>query len=271
MGLKNLAKQVREEEKSLKAPVQEKFVEALDQFIVRSRTRKAEERPVRKAFNPSSYYKCARMQWYKLQGVPEKKQRNARSERILEVGTALHEWVQTKVLMEIDAESDSLIHLVPKEEIPAYGKVGIEFIEEHNAAPTEVKFIDTRYTKEIPISAMVDGVIHFQGKDYLFEFKTINPKDYSTLIEVPSDYVKQGALYSLCTGISSVIFLFICKGTQNWKAFVIEYTDAQREWVVQRIQQIESHVLSGTLPDKEVSDQCKWCGYKMLCDKDRKA
>lgn len=269
MGLKELSKKVKQGEND--RTVEQRFVSALDKYIVTSRAERAQERPRRLAFNPSSYYKCQRQQWYKLMGVKEQKQYRARSERILEVGTALHEWVQTKVLMEMDEKEDSQIHLIPKEETPVYGRDDFTFIEEHSAPPTEVKFLDTRFTKKIPISAMVDGIFHFEGLDMIFEFKTINPTSFSTLVEPSIDYVKQGAMYSLCLELPRVLFLFLCKGTQQWRSFIVEYTQEQREWVILRIQAIENYVLTEELPPKEESKQCNWCGFKGLCDKNKKS
>lgn len=209
--------------------------------------------------------------FYKLKEVVEKKKRYARSEKILDVGTQLHEWVQREVLMKIDEIKDHPLKLIPLTELPTYAEPGIEWIKEHNAPPTEIKFVDSRWTQVYPISAMVDGAFSFLSKDVLFEFKTINPTDYATLIEPLNDHIKQGAIYSLGTGVRWVVFLYLCKGTQQWKAFLVQFEDKHDDWVKARIQQIEQYVVDDILPPAEIDSNCNFCGFKYLCDKDLKA
>lgn len=267
MSLKKLANKVKKEIKAADKTFEEHFTDAIDRFLVKD---PENPRPKRLAFNPSQYYKCMRALYYNLKGLTGKKKRYARSERILAVGTALHEWIQEEVLMKMSEVTDSEIRLLPKEELPSFGAEGIEFIEEHHAPPMEVKFLDYRFTKKFPISAMVDGSLTMQSKDFLFEFKTINPKDFEFLIEPLTDHIKQGAIYALSTGVKSVMFLYLCKGTQNWKPYLVTYTQEQLDWVVNRIQTTEQHVLEDTLPPKEESTQCNWCAFKALCTKDLK-
>lgn len=266
MSLKSLANKVKKENKEHDKTFEEKFIGQVDQFLVAP---PKEERPTRLAFRPSSYAKCQRLVYYFLKGIKEKKKENPRSKRILEVGTALHEWIQTEVFMKMDLE-DYQIKLVPKEELPSFGQEGIQFLEEHNAPPMEVKFLDHRWTEKFPISAMVDGSMTFMNKDMLFEFKTINPNDFDLLIEPLTDHIKQGAIYSLSTGVKSVMFLYLCKGTQQLKSYLITYRQEQLDWVVNRIRSIEGYVLRDELPPKEESKHCTWCGYKTLCDKNLK-
>lgn len=266
MSLKKLASQIKKEKREQEKTIEERFIEAIDEFMTAPPT---EVRKKRLAFNPSSYYKCMRAKWYELKEVPATDGKvYARSQRILGVGTALHEWIQG-ILMEMD-RSGAGIKLIPIEEIPAYGKEGFEVIREHKSSPMEIKFLDYRFTEIFPISAMVDGALDFNNKHMLFEFKTINPSDFEFLFEPLIDHIKQGAIYALCTGVRQVMFLYMCKGTQNFKAFFVQYTDEQMEWVVNRCRTIEEYYKADELPPKEESDQCKWCAYKSLCQKDQK-
>ena len=98
---------------------------------------------------------------------------------------------------------------------------------------------------------MIDGALEYEGYPFIFEFKTINPKDFEYLIEPLQDHIKQGAMYSLCTGIRKVMFLYLCKGTQNLKAFTVDYRDDQLQWVINKIRGVEEKVLKNELPDKE--------------------
>lgn len=266
LSLKNLAKQVKKETKESSRTFEELFIASVDQFIVDKEVKKG-EREKRKAHNPSGFYKCQRMQWYELNDFPKKiRPRGARLYRVLDIGTITHEWIQEQILMVMDKEPKSPIRLIPKEELPVFGKEGIEFITEHHAPPMEVKFLDHRFTKLFPISAMVDGALVFATKNTIFEFKTMNTKDFQLLIEVPMDYRKQGALYSMSLEVNNVLFLFIDKDTQEFKAYLVEYGEPQHEWVRSRIQGLEGYVERKELPPKEVSDNCRWCPFKGACD-----
>lgn len=272
MGLKALAKKVKQSNRATDKSFEEQFLEKVDKFFVASPEELGKEpRPTRLAFRPSSFYKCQRQLFYFLNGSKEKKKEYPRSKRILEVGTALHEWIQTQVFMEMDKLGTFDIKLLPVEELPSYGQEGFEILREHNAPDMEVKFLDTRFTQKFPVSAMVDGAMSFMGKDFLFEFKTINTDDFEYLIQPLPDHVKQGAIYALCTGVRKVMFVYLDKNKQFLKAYLVEYTQEQLDWVVARMQSVENYVLEGELPPKEADDKCKWCGYKGLCDKEELA
>lgn len=263
MSLKKLAKQVKEQQKQNALTIEEKFIGAIDSFLVSSSYNSKKERL---AFRPSSYYKCKRQVYYFLSGVDGEKRLYPRSQRILQVGTKLHEWVQEEVLSKMEEYG---VTLLPMEELPNYGKEGLEFIKEHGASPMEIKFLDYRHTTKFPISGMVDGWMEFENISFLFEFKTINPNDFSMLIEPLKDHVKQGAIYSLSLGVKKVLFLYLCKGTQNLKAYMVTYNEQQLEWVEKLINEIEENVLEKELPDKEEGLECRYCAYSRLCKENK--
>lgn len=269
MSLKNLAKAIKKEHKEANKTIEEKFIGEVDKYLVDKAIREGEEKGRRLAFRPSQYSKCQRLTYYFLKGVDGDKKIYPRSQRILQVGTQLHEWIQRDVFMEMDKEGYP-IRLLPKEELPFYGVDGVEIIEEHGAPPMEIKFLDYRYTEKFPISAMIDGAIEYDNYPMLFEFKTINPKDFEYLIEPLVDHTKQGALYALSIGIRKIMFLYLCKGTQNLKAYLVTYTDEQLDWVARRLKNIENHVLNDTLPDKEEGISCRFCEYASVCKSDLK-
>ena len=264
MSLKGVASRIKKEQKKANSSLAEQFIAALDNYLVTSRTEEDKQRSSSIAFKPSSYYKCGRAVYYSLKGFPQKEKKYPRSVRILEMGTFIHQWVQEQVIMRFNEQENSPVKLIPVEELPSFGKAGVVFIE-HASPLMEVKFKDYRFTKEIPISAMIDGAIEFNNFSFVFEFKTINQEDYNTLIEPTKEHVKQGALYALSTGINSVMFVYYSKNKQDWKAFQVDYTKEQLDWVKKRLVDLEESVLTNSPPPKEPSDQCRWCGHKELC------
>jgi hypothetical protein len=119
MGLKSLANKIKEEQKEANKPFEEKFIDEIDTFLV-DKAKEIAEKPSRLAFRPSQYFKCKRQVYYFLNGIKGKEGIYPRSQRILQVGTKLHEWVQEDIFMQMDKEGYP-IRLLPKEELPFYG------------------------------------------------------------------------------------------------------------------------------------------------------
>lgn len=264
MSLANLASFVRSSEDKKEPSFEDQFIKVIEDYLVDSRYQAELERDTIPAFRPSSYYKCKRQVWFSLHGTAAQKQ-YPRSIRILEVGTALHEWIQEDVFMKLGINNP--VTLLGVEDLPVHNQEGIEFIKEHSAPPMEVKFRDYRFTRVVPISGMIDGFFNFLNKDCLFEFKTINPDDFKYLLQPLEDHKKQGALYSMCLGIRYILFLYLCKGTQNWKPYLVEYSEEDYKQVKETISEIENYFLRKLPPPKEDSKECRWCLFKNTCQK----
>lgn len=262
MGLSSLVKTIKKENKEKNKPIEQKFVDVIDKFIVEKALES--EPSSRLAFHPSQYYKCERQTYYYLKQVQVSKKVYPRSERKLQVGTKLHHWIQNDILIPL-GNSEHSINILKAEDMPHYGKKGLTFIQEHGASPLELKFIDESYTEIFPISGMVDGAFEFMGFPMLFEFKTINPSDFEYLIEPLPDHIKQGAIYALCTGLRKIMFLYLGKGIEEFKPFCVNYNDEQLDWVVKKLTTIENYILNNVLPDKEEGIVCRFCAYSKYC------
>jgi CRISPR/Cas system-associated exonuclease Cas4 (RecB family) len=267
LSLKKLAQMNKKETKDNSRTVEELFLGSIDDFLMTRAKEKDDPKKKRKAHNPSGYYKCWRAKYYELLDFPSSQQKYvAKMQRVFDVGTITHEWIQDQILSKMSERTDSPVKLIPKEEMPTYGAEGITFTAEHNSSPIEIKFLDYRHTKLFPISAMIDGAFNFMSKDILFEFKTINSKDFEFLIEPLLDHRKQGAMYVTSLGIKLVMFVYINKDNQLMKAYLVEYTNEQVEWVISRMTTLEGYVERKELPPKEVSMQCNYCAFKYQCD-----
>lgn len=260
MSLKRLEKLLKNNITEYKKTEGDLFVKTLDDFILEKASRNEKENI---AFRPSQYYKCMRQIWYFLNGYKKDSVKNPKSERILQVGTALHEWVQTKILLELNSCSSNF-RVLTKDDLKVFEKEGIECIVNHSAPPTEIKFLDRRFTKYFPISAMVDGVIEFNGNIFIFEFKTINSNGFKSLTAPLKAHTKQGAIYSMCLEIPKVLFLYLNKDTQDWAAFDYEYSETQYKWVRDRLETIENYYETKIIPPREEGD-CYYCDYKNIC------
>lgn len=267
-GLKKLAGKIKKEEKLASRTYEDLFIATVDDYMIKDR--QLNERRRKKTFNPSSYFKCKRLQWYSFKsidaGVEVSSSRSARLNRIFEVGSRLHEWFQDAIIMDM-SDKGYPVKVLTINDLPVKDKAGLQFMGVHSSSPMEIKFRDSSYSN-IPISAMIDGFINFMDMDVLFEFKTINADDFTLLLEPLIDHVKQGAMYSLCLGIDRVLFLYLCKNTQNLKAYVYEYNNSHRDWVIDRISEIEDLYKKNILPEKEVGTDCRYCAFKKLCGVD---
>lgn len=270
MGLGKLAKAIKVENKKADETLEGSLLKVIDSFFrAPAKDKGMEERVSRLAFRPSSIHKCARELYYFLSGEKEVEKVNPRSQRILEVGTALHEWIQEDVFMVMGKLAKFPVELLEDKDMYSYGMEGITYVKEHSAPPMEIKFVDTRWTEKFPISAMVDGALRFGGEDMLFEFKTINTKDFGILIEPKREHRIQGAVYALSTGIRKVLFVYLDKNTQDLKLYLVEYTQIQLDYIINRVQSIEECVVNKQVPDMESKGtNCIWCKYKHLCGKE---
>lgn len=273
MSLKALAKMVKDEIKEQDKTTSERFVEMLDGFLISSRD--AAEH-AKHCIRPSNYYKCMRQIWYKMLEFPSKETYTAKGIRTLNVGTAIHEWVQKEVLM----HKDFPITLLGSKDIPSYKEDRIYFFTaEQNRVEgrpvIEIGYIDKRWTNKYHLYSIIDGAFHYENRDYIFEFKTINPEDYGYLYDILPEHKKQISLYSLSTGITNAMVLYMNKGNQQWKAFEIEISDLQRQWAKERVGEIDRHLINLTLPPKEIeklpkygpnATSCTYCPYKEICE-----
>lgn len=268
VSLAQLAKKIKAEIKEQEKPIGEKFISVLDDYLVRSRSIIEEESIY--FIRPSLYYKCIRQIWYEMLRYPRTGKWKAKSIRTLEIGTALHEWVQEKIFMQVDFP----ISLVPVNELVVWGQEGIEFFNEQqnkkeNRPAMEIGFVDKRWTERYFIYGIVDGIIHFENRDMIFEFKTINPSDFEYLFEPLEDHKKQAALYALSLGINNIMFLYLNKGNSQWKAFHYIVTQEQKDWALNRIQLIDKYLINRILPEKEENNYCNFCAYKNICNENK--
>lgn len=273
MGLKDLAKAIKTDTEQASMRLEDRFLYQLDAFIKRQGD--AEElnrKSTLKSIKPSSYAGCLRSILFELQGLKASETNTAKAYRVLDVGEITHRWVQDKILASMHNDESVAFRVLSAMELPVYGVDGVEFIDKHGSSPLEIKLRDYRYTPTLPVSLMVDGAFCVEGINALFEFKTINTDGFKRLIEPQIKHQIQGVLYSLCTGVPRVLFVYIDKNTQDLKAYLVEYTQEQFDWCLNRLKTIEYYFNnpSEIVPAESIQNNdgnCRWCKYKGDCSK----
>lgn len=271
MALKNLAKTLNKERKV--KPPQEEFLAMLDKVILELDEEKEPQPQDR--IRPSQIHKCERSIWYSLKKFPMQKKKYPRSVRILDIGTAHHEWIQA-ILMKCITPRHGIRLIMPDEMATMLPK-GVEWVKDNSKGgddkymDLETRFRDHRVTSDIPVTGSCDGMMELDwlpGEVVAFEYKTINQDDFQYLIQPLKKHILQGAFYCYGFGIRKVLFLYENKNKQEFKAFIYEYTDAQIDWIERKIKRLVAARTSNELPDKNPFDdkECQYCEYRWACD-----
>jgi hypothetical protein len=154
---------------------------------------------------------------------------------------------------------------------------------------------------EIP-KAKIDGIGIFNGKLWIYEFKSINDggfngKKYPSGFVVPplnmpkDEHLRQAMLYAYLleeglengdyshikelegiTEVEGVIYLYINKNDSEIKEFKIKKDMSVFEGVVKDIVAIQEYNEQGKLPPKtKIISNCKFCDFAKRCEQNKKA
>lgn len=136
-------------------------------------------------------------------------------------------------------------------------------------------------------SGKIDGVMVIDGKLWIAEFKSINQKGFSGLMQPSPDHMIQATTYyyvfneHLKAGkyahierlrgfqkAEGVLYLYVNKDDTNQKEFAMTEQDELFALIVQKITSIVDDYNSKTLPPK-TQDYCYSCPYRDSCKKNR--
>jgi hypothetical protein len=204
-------------------------------FIARKKVREAEHHPEGEYFHPSSLGQCIRKLWFQEKKAPQNEggMQTAddllRWHLILETGTYVHVMIQN-----LCAKAGVLL----KREIPIINK--------------EHKIIGT-----------ADGKLFINGKKYLLEIKTINPRDYARLSQAELGHRRQAHAYMKCLGLTAAVILYFNKGGDSkFKEFVVPFVNDRIEWHYRNVR-------TNTLPPREGVNPrlmpCLYCQFTHVC------
>lgn len=258
-SLKNVIKAI--ERANSVVPVEQQFLDDLKRSI--------ELDDVKNTRKPSQSYKpsgmnCIRSMYYQVIGVEGVSEHSYTLVGICEAGTDRHERIQTAIsrmkLNGFDCEYIDVADYVKSRGLEEY----LDVVEK---CGNETKL----YDRNRNISFLCDGIIKYQGKYYIVEFKTEASFKWRDRKGVDPKHYNQARTYSLELKIDDVIFVYINRDILDYKAYLYEVTEEERDSIIDLIARCQSYVEDKKVPpvpEDAGPKKCAYCNYKDLCKRD---
>ena len=126
------------------------------------------------------------------------------------------------------------------------------------------------YDRKHNISFLCDGIIKYQGKYYIVEFKTESSFKWRDRKGVDPKHYNQARTYSLELKIDDVLFVYINRDIVDMKSFMYHVTQEERDGILALIDECQKYVDMKEVPPlpDDVSDKkCAYCNYRQLCER----
>lgn len=256
-SLKNVAKLI--ERANTVVPVEQQFLADLKRSIELN-----DEKNARK---PSQTYKpsgmnCIRSMYYGVTGVDYEAQSNYIMVGICESGTDRHERIQNAIShmkdVGIDCTYVDVAEYVKSRELP------LEIVDK---CGNETKL----YDKVRNVSFLCDGIIKYNNKYYIVEFKTESIYKWQERKGVDPKHYNQARTYSLELKLDDVLFIYINRDLCDMKAYMYHVTEKERRAVEDLMATCTEFVKKGQvppIPDNVTAKTCQYCNYKAICKGD---
>lgn len=258
-SLKNVAKLIARANSVV--PVEQQFLDDLKRSIELSAMKYA--RKPSQTYKPSGM-NCIRSMYYQVVGTDAESDSNYIMVGICESGTDRHERIQNAISQMkdngFDCEYVDVADYVKSRGLDLY----LDIVDK---CGNETKL----YDKIRNISFLCDGIIKYQGKYYIVEFKTESSFKWKDRKGVDPKHFNQARTYSLELQLDSVIFVYINRDIVDYKAYMYEVTQSERDSIITLINTCQSYVDKREVPPKpeDATDKkCAYCGYKDLCKRD---
>lgn len=258
-SLKSVIKAIDRANKDV--PVEQQFIDDLKRSI--------ELEDIKNFRKPSMTYSpsgmgCIRAMYYKRTGVDVVPDSSYTMVGICESGTDRHERIQNAIskMKEngFDCEYIDVAEYVKSRGLDLY----LDIVDK---CGNETKLYDTVRN----VSFLCDGIIKYQGKYYIVEFKTESSFKWKDRKAVDPKHYNQAITYSLELQLNDVIFVYINRDIVDYKAYLFSVSESERERVRALIDTCENYVINNELPPmpEDASDKkCAYCAYKDLCRSD---
>lgn len=258
-ALKNVAKLIERANKVV--PIEEQFLDDLKRSI--------ELDDIKNARKPSATYSpsgmgCLRAMYYKRLGVDIPVGTAGYSMvGICNSGSDHHNRIQTAIARMkengFECEYIDVADYVRSRGLDEY----LDIVEK---CGNETKL----YDRNKHISFLCDGIIKYQGRYYIVEFKTEASFKWQSRKGVDPKHHNQAITYSLELGIDDVIFIYINRDIVDYKVYLFTVTDEDRNRIIELIDICEIFVTHKELPPKpDIPERiCRYCAYQELCKGD---
>ena len=256
-SLKNVAKLIARANTTV--PVEQQFLTDLKRSIELNDEKNA--RKPSQTYKPSSMH-CIRSMYYTVTGAEPEVSSNYVMVGICESGTDRHERIQNAISHMKDVGIDC-----------TYVDVG-DYVKSRNLPLEVVEKCGNEtklYDKVRNISFLCDGIIKYQNKYYIVEFKTESIYKWSGRSDVDPKHYNQARSYSLELGIDDVLFIYINRDMCDMKAFMYHVTQKERDSIEDLVATCTEFVKKNTvppIPENVTAKSCQYCNYKNLCKGD---
>lgn len=184
-------------------------------------------------FYMSEAGKCDRSIFYGFKNKESNKPMDARVKRILENGDYVH-----------------------ARYLKIFAEMGILVAAEITPQQTDL------------IHGRADAIITDGKQNYIVDIKSISQWGYTPLLKPKEEHEIQLMMYMYFFKIPRGYLIYECKNSQATKVFYIELDTIKIENRLNDLRKLKENINSNTVPDCIGSkDKCKYCDYKLLCDK----
>jgi CRISPR/Cas system-associated exonuclease Cas4 (RecB family) len=208
--------------------------EILDKYCLDREQGKKREQTT---FYLSEAGKCGRSIFFKFKKVPAK-EKEAHFLRLFEHGEHMHQLIMNALVSTRD------IHVVASEvDIP----------------PQQL------------VRGRADAILSDKKQLYVLDIKSMNSMVFRSMSEAKPENIDQLQLYLHYFEIPNGILLYVNKDNLDLKEYIFNYDKNRAEFLIEGLsslrEKIDSNILPGRISGYPDDWQCRFCGYKGVCDK----
>lgn len=264
-SLKNICRLIQETVEPL--PIEQSFLSDLKRSI--ELTDKANRRMPSRTYKPSSMH-CIRNMYYQRIGAMQDDGENSYVlVGICNSGSDIHQRIQQSIIdmkkNNIDCEYINVADYVRQQNLLDTLDIIKEPDFENGDYETKL------FHKELNMSFLCDGIIKYQGKYIITEFKTEGVSKWVNRKGVDPKHYMQATSYSIALHIADVIFLYINRDMLDIKAYMFTPSDDLKNELFGKILTCDDYVSKNVVPPKPNDlprSVCEYCSYKTLCRKE---
>lgn len=193
-----------------------------------------------------------------------------------DIGHSVHDAVRNRILGPIGVLKGKWVNNSTNEVVDGFMPV-----TECDSPWNEWSYEETRFESnkhnligesEFCITGAIDGIVEFEGTEYLLDIKTINQYWWNRLEEVSKTYLVQMTFYMYLTGYRKGLFLYVNKNSSEMTFYEVSYDEALlNDFIDMTIIEPQHLLMEGKLPFKhkscykDTTTMAKGCDYQSIC------